>query len=60
METAGDYIIQMISKVLREDVKSVCIKQSSVDAFCAYSDAWMPRSICERISIVCLVLMFLT
>jgi hypothetical protein len=33
MESAVDYIIQMIAKVLREDVKSVCMKQSSVDAF---------------------------
>jgi hypothetical protein len=46
MEAEGDYIVKMIDKVLREDIRSVCIKSAAEKAFCEYTDAWMPRSIC--------------
>lgn len=46
MEAEGDYIVKMIDKVLREDIRSVCIKSEAEKAFCEYTDAWMPRSIC--------------
>ena len=46
MEAEGDYIVKMIDKVLREDIRSVCIKPAAEKAFCDYADAWMPRSIC--------------
>lgn len=47
MEKAGDYMIRMIEKMYKEDIRSFCVKQRVVDEFSAYSDAWMPRSVCE-------------
>lgn len=46
MEAEGNYIIQMIDKILREDIRAICVKQSAEKTFCEYTDAWMPRSIC--------------
>lgn len=45
MEAEGDYIIKMIDKLLREDIRSICIKKEAVQAFVEYTDAWMPRTI---------------
>jgi cation diffusion facilitator CzcD-associated flavoprotein CzcO len=45
MEKAGDYMIRMIEKMYKEDLRSFCVKQRVVDEFATYSDAWMPRSV---------------
>lgn len=47
MEKEGDYMIKMIEKMIREDIRSMCIKKQAEEDFTAYVDAWMPRSICE-------------
>lgn len=47
MEKAGDYMIRMIEKMYKEDLRSFCVKDDVVQEFTAYSDAWMPRSVCE-------------
>lgn len=52
MEKAGDYMIRMIEKMYKEDLRSFCVKDKVVEEFTAYSDAWMPRSVCELNSIV--------
>jgi len=49
MEAEGDYIVKMIDKMLREDIRSVCVKKTAEDAFCGYTDSWMPRTICPSI-----------
>jgi hypothetical protein len=48
MEKEGDYMIQMIQKMIREDIRSMCVKKQAEADFTAYTDAWMPRSICKR------------
>ncbi|ORY90734.1 hypothetical protein BCR35DRAFT_323518 [Leucosporidium creatinivorum] len=45
MEAEGDYIIKMVDKLLREDIRSVCVKKEAEQAFVDYTDAWMPRTI---------------
>ncbi|KAK9893389.1 hypothetical protein P389DRAFT_175398 [Cystobasidium minutum MCA 4210] len=45
MEKEGDYMIKMIEKMIREDIRSMCIKKQAEEDFTAYVDAWMPRSI---------------
>ena len=50
MEAVGDYIIKMVEKMHRDDIRSVCIKPEVVEEFAAYSDAWMPRSVCASLS----------
>lgn len=47
MEKEGDYMINMIQKMIREDIRSMCVKKQAEEDFTAYTDAWMPRSICE-------------
>jgi hypothetical protein len=47
MEKAGDYMIRMIEKMYKEDIRSFCVKDKVVQEFTAYSDAWMPRSVCK-------------
>lgn len=47
MEKAGDYMIRMIEKMHKEDLRSFCVKDKVVEEFTAYSDAWMPRSVCK-------------
>lgn len=47
MEKAGDYMIRMIEKMHKEDLRSFCVKDKVVQEFTAYSDAWMPRSVCK-------------
>lgn len=47
MEKAGDYMIRMIEKMQKEDLRSFCVKDKAVQEFTAYSDAWMPRSVCK-------------
>lgn len=49
MEKEGDYMIKMIEKMIREDIRSMCIKKQAEEDFTAYTDAWMPRSICKLI-----------
>lgn len=49
MEKEGDYMIKMIEKMIREDIRSMCIKKQAEADFTAYTDAWMPRSICKRL-----------
>lgn len=49
MEAEGDYIVKMIDKMLRDDIKSICVKDSAEKAFCDYTDAYMPRTICESL-----------
>lgn len=50
MEKEGDYMIQMIQKMIREDIRSMCVKKQAEEDFTTYTDAWMPRSICKRSS----------
>jgi hypothetical protein len=49
MEAQGNYIVKMIDKVLREDIKSISVKQATEAAFCDYTDAWMLRSVCRSL-----------
>lgn len=51
MEKEGDYMIKMIEKMIREDIRSMCIKKQAEEDFTAYTDAWMPRSICKLITL---------
>jgi hypothetical protein len=50
IETEGEYMIQCIDKIMKHDVKSMCIKEAAVDEFALHSDAWMPRMVSRRLS----------
>lgn len=39
LEKAIDYMCTVIDKVNREDIKSICVKQSAEDQFVEYCDA---------------------
>lgn len=56
MEKEGDYMINMIEKMIREDIRSMCIRKEAEDEFTAYTDAWMPRSICESLCLISILL----
>jgi hypothetical protein len=50
IETEGEYMIQCIDKIMKHDVKSMCIKEAAVDEFALHSDAWMPRMVSSQLS----------
>jgi hypothetical protein len=38
-------MLQCIDKIMKQDIKSMCIQDAAVEEFTRHSDAWMPRMV---------------